>query len=202
MEIVQQTAQYVLELRQRYSPMVTQGDVLSRIGGDGLQEAIQRRWLVPDLHTGQLMVNLESGPIETAKRIAQDGVLAESCENTSAGVALQHAFRNVLHEVAAPGTGKPGPALTSAPTPTTPAAPAAPATAAAPPAAAPSANAPAAVGGEDTDDIGVGDDVQVVESGRTYTGKVSRIGTDGQYIVSFGPERKARAYAPNELRRK
>ena len=56
-------ARKINERRHRPNPVITTGEVLSIVGSAGMQEAIQRNWLVPDLDTGYLMVNFNAGKL-------------------------------------------------------------------------------------------------------------------------------------------
>jgi hypothetical protein len=51
------------ERRFRPNPVMTTGELLNLIGSDGMQEALERRWLVPDQDTGFLMLNFNGGKL-------------------------------------------------------------------------------------------------------------------------------------------
>jgi hypothetical protein len=192
MKTTKEIAQIVLERRARMNPTVMQGEMLNVLGQDGLSEAINRRWLIPNYESGYLQVSNHETAVNEMQEIAalpeptaQPDQLGES-----RNIAMQHAIRaradileaSVLSEISAPATGRPAPGFASAP-----------------PAAAPTSSAPpAATGGS----YGIGDDVAVVENGKTFQGKV-QMNHGGRFKVSFGGgERPAdRDYAPDELRR-
>lgn len=181
----QDIARYLNERLHRASPVVMPGEVTNAIGAYGLQEALNRRWLVADTETGFLQVNNDAGRMAEIEAAANQPAMAESvAESASAGLVMAHAERG-LTETGAPGTGKPGPGYT----PTAPAAPA-PSLPAAPTAGRPRS-------------AGVGDDVTVAEDGRTYAGKVqSRDPVTGQVRITFGPDQRPttdRAYRDEEI---
>lgn len=188
MKTIKEVAQVVLERRHRPNPTVMQGEMLGILGEDGMSEAINRRWLVPSYDTGYLQVTGELSKVQEMEEIAQlpDPVIQETVLESSRFV-VQHARRslteaNVISEIAAPATGAPAPAMRiSAP--------------AASPAAAPN---PA-----DDALADVGDDVAVVENGRTFQGKIQSKGPTGRYKISFGAERPGmdREYEPNDFKR-
>lgn len=190
MKTLKEIAQIVLERRQRMNPTVMQGEMSAVLGEDGLQEALNRRWLVPNYESGYLQVANHGNVVEEMQEIAAmpDPAPEPDKLSESRTVCTQHAFRNavteanVLSEIAAPGTGRPAPGFAQAPAPATPtSAPTAP-----------------AAGGP----IGVGEDVAVVENGKTYQGKVQS-GENGRYRISFGgPERpQDRDYSEKEINR-
>lgn len=58
-----QVARKLHERRYRPNPVMTTGELLNLVGSDGMQEAIDKRWLVPDQDTGFLMLNLNGGKL-------------------------------------------------------------------------------------------------------------------------------------------
>jgi hypothetical protein len=182
-------AQTILDRRNRMNPVVMNGEMIAALGSDGMSEALQRRWLVPNVETGHLQVSTDMQVVEELRTIADaPAPEAESVqEGATHNMALDHAHRErgMLTELMAPMTGHDNSA------PFRPKAPASP--------AAPSSTAPQAggVGGP-----GVGDEVIVAEAGRTYTGTVGAVGTDGKFKVSFGNEKPPvnRDYGTNELK--
>lgn len=165
-----------------------QGEMLGILGEEGMSEAINRRWLVPSYDTGYLQVTGDLGVVEQMKEIAQmpDAVIQDSVLESSRFV-IQHARRSlteahVISEIAAPATGAPAPTMRVS-------------TPAASPAAAPN---PADDALSD-----VGDDVAVVENGKTFQGKIQSKGPTGRYKISFGAERPGmdREYEPTDFKR-
>lgn len=51
------------ERRYRPNPVMTTGELLTMIGSDGMQEAIDKRWIVPDETTGFMMINHNGGKL-------------------------------------------------------------------------------------------------------------------------------------------
>jgi hypothetical protein len=206
MKTLKEIATTILERRQRMNPTVMQGEMNAVLGEDGLGEAIARRWLVPNYESGYLQVSPSGSVVEEMQAIAAmpDPTPAPDTLGESRALCQQHAIRGrcdigeatFLSEIAAPATGRPSPGFVQAAapgTPTTPApAPAAPA--AAPPPASPGG---AAAGGN-----AVGEDVSVVQDGKTYQGKVASV-NNGKYRLSFaGPARpQDREYGSNEINR-
>jgi hypothetical protein len=209
MKTLKEIATTILERRQRMNPTVMQGEMNAVLGEDGLQEALNRRWLVPNYEDGYLHISPQGSAVEEMQAIAAmpDPTPAADTLGESRNICQQHAIRgradileaSVLSEIAAPATGRPSPGFVQAAAPMTPTAPAAPPPApAAPAAAAGPGAAPAPAPGSNA----VGEDVSVVQNGKTYQGKVASI-NNGKYRLSFGgPERpQDREYAANELNR-
>lgn len=205
MKTLKEIATIILERRQRMNPTVMQGEMSTVLGEDGLREALNRRWLVPNYESGYLQVANHGSVVEDMEAIAALPDPAPEPDNLgeSRSVCTQHAFRNaaplseasVLSEIAAPGTGRPSPGFVQAAAPATPTAPVTPAAPAGAPAAAPT-------GGGAQPSGAVGEDVSVVQDGRTYQGKIASV-NNGRYRLSFGgPERPAdREYGQNEINR-
>lgn len=57
MKSIQELAQTLLKRRSAASPMVMPGELVSLVGPDGMQEALQRRWVIPISETGHLQLN-------------------------------------------------------------------------------------------------------------------------------------------------
>jgi hypothetical protein len=193
MKTTKEIAQIVLERRARMNPTVMQGEMQTVLGEEGLSEALNRRWLIADYESGYLQVSNSEGAINEMREIAAlpDPATEPDRLGESRTVSVMHAARNaptlmeanVLSEIAAPATGGRSPGFVSAAPPATP-------TSAAP------------AGNPNDANYGIGDDVAVVENGRTFQGKV-QMSNGGKFKVSFGGgERPAdRDYAPAELRR-
>jgi hypothetical protein len=201
MKTLKEIATIILERRQRMNPTVMQGEMSTVLGEDGLQEALNRRWLVPNYESGYLQVANHGSVVEDMQAIAALPDPTPEADNLgeSRNVCQQHAIRgradimeaSVLSEIAAPATGRPSPGFVQASASSTPTAPAAPAP------AAPAPAAPGAVAGN-----AVGEDVSVVQDGKTYQGKIASV-NNGRYKLSFaGPARpQDRDYAQNEINR-
>ena len=125
MKTIQEIASVLIERRSRATPIILPGEMIAAIEPEGMQEALQRRWVVPDMDSGNLMVTTDLSKLREMQEAASTPpVETKVAESACAGYAVDHANRPHLwlHEIAAPATGKPGPALT-APPPVSPTAP-------------------------------------------------------------------------------
>lgn len=184
------------ERRLRPNPVMTTGEIISTIGAEGMQEAINRNWLVPDLDTGFMMVNMNAGKlaeVEEACRCPECKKPECNCESLKAErsqASLRVMPLGIRENWAGFGVGGGsnggiggggvGGAAPMMPRPQ----PASPTT---PP---------------DKRNPQIGDDVMLADEGQTYTGKVSTVGQDGRYRLSFGNNkpRMDREYGPEEIR--
>ena len=120
-------AKYVAERLRRAMPVIQSGEFLQDRTSDDLAEALARRWLVADMDTGHLQVNTNQTIVEEIERQADlpDEMDAPAARTTCEAVhtlVCRHAARSgQLHEISAPGTGKPGPVLSNTPPLSTPA---------------------------------------------------------------------------------
>lgn len=115
MKTIQEIAQYINERRLRAMPVVMPGEVVNEIGSEGMQECLDRRWLVPDHDSGFLQVTTESARLKEVEAVAQTDPKAEGrSEPASHQFVLDHAERSRVDEIAAPATGGAPPALVSA----------------------------------------------------------------------------------------
>ena len=190
------------ERRYRPSPTLTTGELLNLIGSDGMQEALEQRWVVPDMDSGFLMINTSGGKLlelENACRCAcgkTDCTCAETkqaAQTTMMPTAMREAFAGL--GLPRPGTPTSGTAAAAAPP--APAAPAAPATVIMPrPPATPTTPAQPPV-----KQTRVGDQAAVIKDNVTYRAKVSGVEDDGRLRLNFeGPRPdEDRAYSPNEV---
>ena len=53
------------------NPVVMQGEMLAALESEGLQEALQRRWLVPDPSTGFLLVSQDQSKVIEMREVAE-----------------------------------------------------------------------------------------------------------------------------------
>lgn len=194
----QEIAQKLLQRRNAMNPVVMPGEMIGTLGSEAMQEALQRRWLVPNQDTGLLQVSSEMAKViemrECAEKCEKCGCKECECKPAEAKMeshdfSVAHASRhpNFLHELLSPATGH-DPQAGSAP-------------AAIPPPAAPAAptQVPASSGMHKP---GVGDSVVVAEDGKVYTGTVGSM-QGGRYKVTFGGTDKPktnRDYADNEVK--
>lgn len=185
-------ARTINERRHRPNPVITTGELISSIGSDGMQEALNRNWLIPDNDTGFLMVNYNAG------KLAE---IAEACKCKSCGKCdgdcdcgcqddkpksktMPKGLRESIYEAwGGPGVGT---AQQSGGTPMVP---------------RPQSNSPTTP--QDKNPPRVGDEVMVADDGKTYSGKVSTVGQDGRYRISFGANKPKmdRDYGPNQMQK-
>ena len=184
----QTIAKTLLERQQRINPMILPGQLLKDIGAEGVQEALNRRWLVPDTFTGCLLVSTDAAKVQEMRQAAA----TESADlvppsnkikvTETHDLAYRHAMRPAqpINELMAPGTGSDKSAPVTFQQPKT--------------------NSPTSA--PDSANPGVGDEVTVVENGKAYTGTVSAAQKNGLYSVSFGAEKPSmtRDYKPNEIK--
>ena len=217
-------AQSLLNRRNAMNPVVMQGEMINTLGHDGLQEALQRRWLVPDMSSGYLLVSQDMSKVLEMREAAEESKDCAKCKKStkdcvcpkdddkedtsekwtkpwerpqeSHNFVTRHAERNIS-ELLSPGTGHDsGGGLTSGSSPTS-AAPRQPVT---PPPAAPT-SAPQAVKPPGTNTPGVGDSVAVAPKGgatesQAYTGVVTS-SANGMVKIKFGDTE--REYPENEV---
>jgi hypothetical protein len=124
MTSLKKIAATLLERRHRMTHVVLPGDLISQLGSEGMQEALRRTWLVPDMMSGSLTVNCNLGIVaqmeDAAKELCED-CKKEPCEckpavkesqmsawetmppldKVSRAFVVQHAER--LHEFCGPG---------------------------------------------------------------------------------------------------
>jgi len=212
MRSLQNIAKVVLERRGRMTHVVLPADLQSKLGPDGMAEALRRRWVEADYDSGALRVNSNLGVVTEVERYANskcevcgeekckcdpdsDGKTAKQeaqapVQNASRDYAMHHSDR--LHEFAAPGSGQPDPEQAPA------AAPAAPA-----PAATPTVPTEPRNPNDQDSEHAVGESVMVAEDGKQYTAVVKSKESDGTYTLSFGAQRPPvqRRYRKEELSR-
>lgn len=175
------------ERRFRAAPIVTTGELLNLIGSDGMQEALQNRWIVPEPDSGMLMLNMDGGKMVELESACRCHCGKTDCQcdpeaaNESSTMPMREAFAGF-------GLERP-PTASAAPT-AAPMMPRAPATSPTQP-SDPQAHAPQ-----------IGDEAMVAEQDKTFTGKVASISQDGRIRLSFGAEKPTmnRDYGFNEVR--
>lgn len=182
-------ARQLLDRRNAMNPVVMPGEIIAQIGSAGMQEALQRRWLVPVAETGFLQVSQDmTRVLEMREEAAKEepvaptptvAVPAWKCESACHGYAVGHSA-HPLNELLAPGTGHDSAPMRPASTPANPITPTASA---------------------DHSKPTIGDTVTVAENGKSFTGTVSRA-ENGKYQVSFGQEKPAqqREYGDAEVK--
>jgi hypothetical protein len=191
------------------NPFIMQGEMLATLESEGLQEALQRRWLVPDPSTGFLLVSQEMAKVQEMREAAEPP-RAETPQPSAAtierketvrteetwtkpweapprahNIAISHAQRDIS-ELLSPATGHDNSSPLAARAPTSPLTtppPSMPSTPTAP-------GAPAPVTAATQQKVGIGDEVLVspptgAAESQTYTGKVSK-NENGQVTINFG----------------
>jgi hypothetical protein len=200
-------AKALLNRRNTMNPVVMQGEMISVLQSEGLREALERRWLVPDVSSGYLLVSQDMTKVLEMRALAEQATeekpepVQESTWNktwaqpdASHDAVMTHSVRNI-NELLSPGTGHDsgGPltaGASSAPTAPPPATPTAP----------PTAMTPAG-----PEKPGVGDEVVVVSAdggaseSQTFTGKISSA-ANGRVKISFGGSGGEREYPENEVK--
>ena len=185
-------ARKINERRQRPNPIMTTGEILTTIGSEGMQEALQRRWLVPDTDTGYLMVNMNAGKLAEIAEACRCPACHELeckcvCEPPEEEKnKMPSAMREAWNAMGVGSTSNNGP---QGQMPMMPhAQPVAPTT---PPAKKPQ----------------IGANVAAVEmqdgKEKLYPGTVSGVGQDGRYRLDFGAGERPpmdREYGPEQLR--
>lgn len=175
------------ERRFRPNPVMTTGELMNLIGSDGIQEAIEKRWLVPDMDSGFLMLNINGGKLAELESAClcpcgkTDCACVEHVSESMSTMPMREAF--AAFGVTRPGgiTGGSAPAM---PAPMTPR-PQTPTSHVDAPAKAPR----------------VGDPAMVEQNGQTYTGEISGFEPDGRVRLRWRGSRppEDRAYGPNEF---
>jgi hypothetical protein len=177
------------ERRYRPNPVMTTGELLNLIGSDGMQEALDRRWLVPDADTGFLTLNLHGGKLVELEAACH----CESCGKTACdcgekGEAGQLSTMPMREAFAAFGVTRPGGiGAAQQPTPTTPQGPTTPTP------TTPTTPLPKT--------YRQGDPVMVEQDKTMYQGEVSGFEPDGRIRVRWRGARppEDRAYGPGEF---
>lgn len=206
----------LLKLREeRMTAFIMTGQLQEELGFEGYAEALRQRWIQPDEEaSGMVVVSNDLNRVAEMRELAEQykdeckskcdkcGKTKCSCDGEcgackgnkcvcnskqstreAANLAVAHATRTrmSLDEIATLGLGN----TPDTPTATTPAAP-----------AVNRVN----VAGQDQP-IDVGTDVNVVENGKTYTGKISQVKPDGKLQISFGADKpvNVRDYDKSEV---
>jgi len=185
-------AKAILERRNRMTHIILPGEITAEIGPDGVSEALQRRWLVPDTDDGYLCASNDLAVLEEMRKVAD--AKPEQYQSQPIPVAESHDLlklhsrrSHALNEVAAPGTGQPSPGLTATAQPASqPAAP--PVAPAAPPAPKPPGQADMPI---------VGSQVTVARQGIRANGVIEKLMPDGRYQIGFAANAAQRPQGDN-----
>lgn len=174
------------ERRYRPNPVLTTGELLSMIGSDGVQEALNRRWLVPDNETGFLTLNMHGGKLVELENACRCVCGKTDCacdipdERPSTVMPMREAFAGF--GVSRPGTPTGG---ASQPTPMSRV-----------PDPVPTQQTPAA-----PRQFRVGDPATVEQDNVAYQGEISGFEPDGRVRLRWKGQRPPsdRAYGPGEF---
>jgi hypothetical protein len=183
-------AKAILERRNRMTHVIMPGEINAEIGPEGVQEALNERWLVPDMESGFLCATNDLGKIEEMRKLASMKPEEYAPEpipvRESHDASLTHTLRrNVIQEIAAPGTGGQSPGLTAVAQPQS-----APMMQPATPAATPQPSAPAAPAAPAQGGFAVGTPVTVSRGGASASGMIEKLMPDGRYKLGFGADQK------------
>src|SRR6516162_5912973 len=109
-------AKAIIERRNRMTHVIMPGEITAEIGPDGVAEALQRRWLVPDIDDGYLCATNDLKAVEEMRQTAQ--MKPEEFQGQVIPVAESHDLlqlharrSHALYEVAPPMTGATAPGL-------------------------------------------------------------------------------------------
>lgn len=175
------------ERRWRSSPVMTTGELLNLIGSEGIREALDRRWIVPDNDTGFLTLNIDGGKLAELESACVCACGKVECNCTALAESVQMTSMPMRETFAAFGVTRPGitnsggqnmqaPMTPRSQTPTTPAS-------------------------TDTNTPRMGDPAVVEHGGQTYTGEISGFESDGRIRLRWKGSKppEDRAYGPNEF---
>lgn len=145
----QETARLLLNRRNAMNPVIYPGEMIAALGSESMQEALQKRWLVPDHVNGLLTVSAEMAKIDEMREVSAKCPACGKAEcdcataapvSRSHGYAFEHALRhhdgsalqeavrasNSVQELLSPGTGHENDNGLKGPVPLTPTTPPAP----------------------------------------------------------------------------
>ncbi len=170
------------ERRYRANPVMTTGELLNLIGSDGMQEAMNARWIVPDPDTGFLTLNLHGG-----KLVELESACRCACGKTKENGQV---YTMPMREAFA-GFGVPRPGITSGAGGSTQPAPTMSA-----PDPTPTQQVPTP-----PRQYKSGDPVAVVQDNVTYQGEISGFEPDGRVRLRWRGQRPPndRSYGPGEF---
>ncbi len=156
------------------------GALTAALGGEAVQDALNRGWIRPDTETGFLCLTDQQSQInelrDLAASVEPESRPAVAAESSSRSFVMHHSAR--LHETlglggdvsgtgGAPGSGQPQGQPATPPPQQTP-------TSSSPPSAATNF---------------VGQDVVIANEGKSYQAKIKALNKDGTCELSFGPNR-------------
>jgi hypothetical protein len=195
-----QLASKILQYRTS-SSLIVPGTLFVQIGSDAMKEALDRRWVEPDMDTGYLRLASSQSKIEEMQALAEgkcDNCKCDPCECcekcgkhpcacpksedlSTRNLMTAHTNRHVLEYTSPPGYASGQGERGAAVTPINPQ-----------PLSAPRAVDPV-----------IGEDVIIADEGKSYQAKIASKNQDGTFKLSFGPNRPAkdRFYRKEEFQR-
>lgn len=66
-----QIAAVIMDRRNKMNPIVMIGEMQQALGPDGFSEALNRRWLIPDITSGHLSISEHQGVIDELRALAE-----------------------------------------------------------------------------------------------------------------------------------
>lgn len=152
--------------------VIIPGDIHAAIGADGVAEALNERWLVPDTDSGFLCATNDLAKVEQMRKLAdikpEDYAVNTPPVAESHAVSLLHTKRH-LNEIAAPMTGQPSPGLSTVGQPVNP-----------------------VVQGQGDGGFPIGTSVAVSRQGVKATGMIEKLLPDGRYKLGFSPDQQTK----------
>jgi hypothetical protein len=172
--------------RHNASPLLVKSELLATIGSDGLSEALNNGWIVPDYESGYLAINTNLArlaELESACRCKKCGKKDCKCADTkekqcaAAPASLRENWSGI-------GLSRPPTSLNGSSN------------------FVPRSPTPSISSSEPQDKPRIGDDVTVADDGKSYVGKIASVSDDGRYRLSFAGDKPKmdREYNQNEVR--
>ena len=177
------------ERRFRPNPVMTTGELLNLIGSDGLQEALERRWLVADTDTGFLTLNLHGGKLVELENACRCACGKTNCACSPTNETEQLTTMPMREAFSGFGVTRPS-------TPTGAGASTQPTPMMRVPDPTPTQQVPGA-----PKQYRVGDPAMVEQDNVTYQGEISGFEPDGRVRLRWRGQRPPndRAYGPGEF---
>ncbi len=175
------------ERRFRANPVMTTGELITLIGSDGMQEAIDKRWITPDPDTGFMMINNHGGKLLELESACRCACGKTDCACAPEALPEQTYTMRMRENFAGFGLPHPPPTGSEAP--------------AATPAMMPRAHmTPTSAGPAQAQQPRSGDMVKVTDEGKEFEGEVSGFEPDGRIRLRWKGTRPVhdRAYGAGE----
>lgn len=175
------------ERRFRPNPVMTTGELLALIGDDGLREALNSRFLVPDMDSGFLTLNLHGSKLAELESACRCGACGKTdCGCSPVAETGQVSTMPMREAFAAFGVSRPGnPTDSTQPTPMLRT-----------PDPTPTQQVPS-----NPKQYRVGDPAAVQQDNVTYKGEISSFEPDGRIRMRWSGQRppNERSYGPGEF---